>query len=105
MSKEKKNSSSNNAIPLINDEVSKIENEKVIDWKTDTSQLDDYQFRKTLTKKNEKVIIDDTMGSSHKLYISNELSNFLNALNLMKYYDIFINNCFDDLLSILGKSY
>ena len=85
------------------EELSKTGKEKLFDLKADSTQLDDYHFRKTLTKKNEKLIIDDCLANDPKPNISKDLSTFLTSLNLMNYYNIFFDNCFDDNLSILGK--
>jgi hypothetical protein len=77
-------------------------NEKPVDWKHDTSNLDDYQFRKTLTKKHEKLLIDDSSLQNDKPNDSLEITKILGNLNLLKYHDIFVENCFDDLFSVLG---
>lgn len=78
------------------------QNEKPVDWKHDTCHLDDYQFRKTLTKKNEKLVIDDSSLQNDKSQDPLEITKILNTLNLMKYHDVFVENCLDDLYSILG---
>jgi hypothetical protein len=93
-------------------------------WKNNKSNLDDYQFRRTLTKKNEKVeldcdksiikeephqktgfIIDNKMNCVIEDLVKseyNELISFLESIDMMKYFDLFQKNCLDDLATILG---
>ena len=93
-------------------------------WKNNKSNLDDYQFRRTLTKKNEKVeldcdksvikeephqkcgfIIDNKMNNVIEDLVKseyNELISFLESIDMMKYFDLFQKNCLDDLATILG---
>ena len=93
-------------------------------WKNSMSNLEDYQFRRTLTKKNEKVeldceksmmkdetsdkagfIIDNKINTVLEDLIKseyNELITFLESIEMMKYFDTFQKNCLDDLVTILG---
>ena len=93
--------------------------------KNNKAKLEDYQLRRTLTKKSEKVEIDcqksfDRPDQNNKSTyniddkLSNmiddivkieysELINFLNSIDMIKYFESFQKNLIDDLATILGK--
>jgi hypothetical protein len=82
-------------------------------WRDDKTKLDDYQFRKSLTKKSEKVEINCEKADKEKVLITqkieemvkteySELIDFLEQIRMMKYFEVFQKNCIDDLGTILG---
>jgi len=74
-------------------ELSKVESKKSIN----NDNLNDYQFRRTLTKKTEKISINCDSNKNNFV----ELKHFLENINQIKYFDAFKENCFDELSSIL----
>ena len=96
---------------------------KINEWKDNKSNMEDYQLRRTLTKKSEKVEIDcdssfkssiekisqfkmdNKLGNMIEDMVKNEYSeliDFLNSLGMIKYFESFQKNLIDDLATILG---